>query len=62
MQIKHVCRSCGEVMAVHEHANYQEVKDCLRGMKPLCWVRAGQDVTLPPERWRAGDRQMSKAR
>ena len=36
LQIKHVCQSCGEVIEVHEHANYQEVKDCLRGMKPLC--------------------------
>jgi hypothetical protein len=36
MEIKHVCQSCGEIMAVHEHSNYQEVKDCLRGMKPLC--------------------------
>jgi hypothetical protein len=36
VEIKHVCHSCGEVMAVHEHSNYQEVKNCLRGMKPLC--------------------------
>lgn len=36
LEIKHVCQSCGEVMAVHEHTNYQEVKDCLRGIKPLC--------------------------
>jgi hypothetical protein len=33
MQIKHVCQSCVEVMTVHEHANYQEVKDCLAGMR-----------------------------
>jgi hypothetical protein len=31
LQIKHVCQSCGGVMAVHEHANYQQVKDCLAG-------------------------------
>jgi hypothetical protein len=36
VEIKHVCQLCGEVMAVHEHASYQEVKTCLAGMKPLC--------------------------
>jgi hypothetical protein len=36
MTIKHVCQSCGEVMAVHFHSSYQEVKDCFAGMKPLC--------------------------
>ena len=36
MQITHTCQSCNEVMAVHEHASYQEIKDCLRGMKALC--------------------------
>jgi hypothetical protein len=36
MQIKHVCEACGEVMAVHFHKSWQEVKDCLAGMRPLC--------------------------
>jgi hypothetical protein len=36
MQIKHCCADCGEVMAVHEHSSWQEVKDCRRGMRPLC--------------------------
>jgi hypothetical protein len=36
MEVKHVCLDCGEVLAVHEHASYQEVKTCLAGMKPLC--------------------------
>lgn len=36
MEIKHVCQSCGEVMAVHEHSSWQEVKDSLAGMRPLC--------------------------
>ena len=36
MEIKHVCQPCGEVMAVHTHRSWQEVKACLRGMKPLC--------------------------
>jgi hypothetical protein len=35
LEIKHVCQSCGEVMAVHEHASYQEIKDCQAGMR-LC--------------------------
>jgi len=36
MQIKHVYQSCGTVMMVCDHANYQTVKDCQAGMKPLC--------------------------
>jgi hypothetical protein len=36
MQIKHVCQSCGELMAVHQHSSWQEVKDCQRGMRALC--------------------------
>jgi hypothetical protein len=35
-QIKHVCQSCGEVMAEHEHSSWQEIKDCLAGMRALC--------------------------
>jgi len=40
MKIKHVCQSCGELMAVHEHESWQEVKDCLAGMRALCRERA----------------------
>lgn len=36
MQIKHGCQSCGEVMAVHDHSTYQEIKDCQAGMRALC--------------------------
>jgi hypothetical protein len=36
MDIKHVCQSCGELLAVHFHRSYQEIKDCLTGMKPVC--------------------------
>ena len=36
MEIKHVCCDCGAILAVHQHASYQEVKTCLAGMKPLC--------------------------
>jgi hypothetical protein len=36
MEIKHVCQSCGEVMAVHQHSDYQQVKDCLAGMRAVC--------------------------
>jgi hypothetical protein len=36
VQIIHTCQSCNSVMAVHEHSSYQEIEDCLRGMKPLC--------------------------
>jgi hypothetical protein len=33
--MKHV-QSCGEVMAVQEHANYAQVKNCLAGVRALC--------------------------
>jgi hypothetical protein len=36
MKVKHCCQSCGGVMAVHDHGSYQEIKDCLTGMKALC--------------------------
>ncbi len=36
MQVKHVCQSCGEVMAVHNHSSYVEVTLCLRGMRAVC--------------------------
>jgi hypothetical protein len=36
MEIKHVCFDCGAILAVHEHASYQELKTCLTGVKPLC--------------------------
>ena len=51
MQIKHVCQSCGEVMEVHEHSSYQEIKTCLRGLKPLCpECRRYFGCPLPEER------------
>ena len=34
--VRYVCAACGELLAVHEHASYQEVKDCLAAIKPLC--------------------------
>jgi hypothetical protein len=36
MEVRHVCESCGELLAVHYHSSYAEVKACRRGMKPLC--------------------------
>jgi predicted RNA-binding Zn-ribbon protein involved in translation (DUF1610 family) len=36
VEVKHLCQSCGEVMAVHEHSSWQEIKDCRRGMWALC--------------------------
>jgi len=51
MQIKHCCADCGEVLAVHEHNSYQEVKDCLASMRPLCDVCCHwPGCPLPPER------------
>lgn len=41
MEVKHCCVGCGEVMEVHEHASYQEIKDCLTGMYALCAQCAG---------------------
>lgn len=36
MQIKRVCQSCGKVMAVDERLSWQEGKECLATMRPLC--------------------------
>jgi hypothetical protein len=36
VEVKHCCVDCGQVIAVHEHSSYVEVKLCLRGMRPLC--------------------------
>ena len=36
MEIKHCCPSCGDVVVVHIHNSWQEVKDCLAGMRALC--------------------------
>ena len=36
MEIKHVCQSCGEVMEVHEHSSWLEIKECDCHRKPLC--------------------------
>jgi hypothetical protein len=48
MQITHTCQSCNAVLAVHNHSSYQEVKDCLRGMKPLCTECASWPGCPPP--------------
>jgi hypothetical protein len=34
MEVKHCCVDCGEVIAVHEHLSYAEMKLCLRGTRP----------------------------
>jgi len=36
MEIKHCCADCGEVIAVHQHSSWQEIKDCQAGMRALC--------------------------
>jgi hypothetical protein len=36
VQTKHVCQSCGEVMEVHEHSSWQEIKECDRHRRALC--------------------------
>lgn len=35
-RVVHVCQSCAVILAVHTHHSYAEIKNCLRGMKPLC--------------------------
>ena len=53
-EVKHCCADCGDVIEVHEHSSWQEIKDCQAGMRALCErARAGQDA-LPLERTRAG--------
>jgi hypothetical protein len=36
MEVKHCCADCGEVIAVHEHSSWQQIKDCQAGMRALC--------------------------
>jgi len=57
MEVKHCCVDCGQVMAVHEHSSYQEIKDCLTGMRPMCdlcqrWP--GFLLAQERERWQEG--------
>jgi hypothetical protein len=33
MEVKHCCADCGEVIAVHEHSSWQQIKDCQAGMR-----------------------------
>ena len=41
MQIRHVCQSCGKLLAVCEHANYTDLKRCWQSIKALCPECAG---------------------
>jgi hypothetical protein len=36
MEVKHCCGDCGEVIAVHEHNSWEQIKDCQAGMRALC--------------------------
>ncbi len=36
VMIKYCCADCGEVIVVHFHNSWQEIKDCQRGMRALC--------------------------
>ncbi len=36
LEIKHCCADCGEVIVVHEHSSWQQIKDCRAGMRALC--------------------------
>jgi hypothetical protein len=50
MQIKHTCRDCGEVMEVHEHNSWLEIKLCDRHRKALCiQCRSWPGSPLPSE-------------
>src|SRR5580658_994831 len=42
MKMTHCCADCGEVMAVHEHSSWQEIKDCDRNPRALCDGGAGR--------------------
>lgn len=35
-EIKHVCRDCGEVIAVHFHNSWESIKACLLTMRVQC--------------------------
>jgi hypothetical protein len=58
MEIKHCCADCGEVLTVHQHSSYQEVKDCLRGMKALC-AECASWPGLPLPQARKQDQEVS---
>jgi hypothetical protein len=47
MPIKHLSESCGELLAAHDHANYQEVKDCRATMRAAINAQVGQDARFP---------------
>ncbi len=36
VKVVHSCEGCDEPLAVHEHANHPQVKDCRVTMRPLC--------------------------
>jgi hypothetical protein len=48
MEIKHVCKGCGQVLEVHDHGSRREVKQCLRGTSALRGVcQVAPDVRFP---------------
>ena len=58
MHIKHVCASCGELMEIHGHSSWQEIKDCDRNRRALCDAcRSWPGCPLPPERTRGQEEQ-----
>jgi hypothetical protein len=36
MEIKHCCTSCFTVIAVHQHASWEEIKECQAALGELC--------------------------
>ena len=53
MEVKHCCAGCGEIMAVHEHSSWQEIKDRDRNRRALCDAgRSWPRCPLPQERTR----------
>jgi hypothetical protein len=64
MQIKDVCQSCGELMEVHEHTSWLEVKACTRTLPALCPACAswpGMPCAAEVQRLSAGGVQCRRA-
>src|ERR1700752_1546123 len=59
VEIEHCCASCGEVLAMHEHSSWQQVKDCQAGMRALCRECASWPGCPPPAAW-TGERDSER--
>ncbi len=60
VEVKHCCVDCGQVIVMHEHSSYIEVKNCLAGMRALCDACASWPGSPSAEATEAGRSQHGK--